>query len=110
LLQGSQLDRIEQFWGQRHDLLRALDHLPVCFCHHDAFRRNLLARNVAETVAIDWSYTGFGAVGEESGTLTWLRSPVLGQRLSTLEPVWLSDRHSSSFVAPVFLALDQPSI
>jgi hypothetical protein len=57
-----------------------LDKLPVCFCHHDAFRRNLLARDAEETVAIDWSYAGFGGVGEESGTLTrvslnWLEVP-----------------------------------
>lgn len=45
--------------------------LPITFCHHDAFRRNLLARDHRSgTVAIDWSLVGFGRVGEEIGVTT----------------------------------------
>jgi hypothetical protein len=73
--------RIERLLAQRQMLLGLLDRLPVCLCHHDAFRRNLLARDgasaVAQTVAIDWSMVGYGGVGEDVGItigigLSWL--------------------------------------
>lgn len=57
----------------REYLFAQLDRLPHCLCHHDAFRRNLLARdgdNGAQTVAIDWATLGLGAVGEEIGVTT----------------------------------------
>lgn len=59
-------------------MLTGFERLPVCFCHHDAFHRNLLARpGSQELVAIDWSLSGFGRVGEEAGittavSLSWL--------------------------------------
>ena len=73
LVQAGQLERLEQLLACRQALLQAFMRLPLCFCHHDAFRRNLLARNktdgTAETVAIDWAYAGLGRVGEEAGFL-----------------------------------------
>jgi hypothetical protein len=69
-------DRIERLFANRHVLLQALDRLPRCFCHHDAFRRNLMDRRTAdgrvETVAIDWSYTGIGGVGQEIAMTIWV--------------------------------------
>lgn len=65
----AELDRL---WGERAHLLAALDRLPQTFCHHDAFRRNLLHRTGPageDLVAIDWAYAGHGAVGEELGQL-----------------------------------------
>jgi hypothetical protein len=68
---GDALARAGRQWTDPEPLLQAFERLPVCFCHHDAFRRNLFARRteagVDETVAIDWAITGFGRVGEESG-------------------------------------------
>jgi hypothetical protein len=61
-----------QLWTERERFLAALDQLPRTFCHHDAFRRNLLHRAGSEgeeLVAVDWAYTGHGAVGEELGQL-----------------------------------------
>lgn len=73
LIRAGQLERLEQLLKRRHALLQAFLRLPVCFCHHDAFRRNLLARDesaaAAQTVAIDWAYAGLGRVGEEAGLL-----------------------------------------
>ena len=57
---------------ERERFLAALDRLPRTFCHHDAFRRNLLHRAGPEgedLVAVDWAYAGHGAVGEELGQL-----------------------------------------
>jgi hypothetical protein len=54
---------------QRQRLQAALDRLPVCLCHHNAFRRNLLARGTAagaQTVAIEWYMVGYGSVGEKT--------------------------------------------
>jgi ketosteroid isomerase-like protein len=60
-------------WAKRNQLLHTLAQLPRCFCHRDAFRRNLMARQSAngdpQTVAIDWAFAGSGAVGEEVATL-----------------------------------------
>ena len=65
------LARVHQLWSQTDRLLQAFERLPVCYCHHDAFCRNLLHRtNKAggpETVAIDWALTGYGRLGEEVG-------------------------------------------
>ena len=63
---------IRRLWTERERFLAALDRLPQTFCHHDAFRRNLLFRagpEREELVAIDWAYAGCGAVGEELGQL-----------------------------------------
>jgi len=59
---------LRRLWEERGRFLTALDRLPRTFCHHDAFRRNLLHRagpEGEELVAVDWAYSGHGAVGEE---------------------------------------------
>jgi hypothetical protein len=63
---------LRSLWGDRELFLGALDRLPRTFCHHDAFRRNLLTRagrQGEELVALDWAYAGDGAVGEELAAL-----------------------------------------
>jgi hypothetical protein len=63
---------INRLWTERERFLTALDRLPQTFCHLDAFRRNLLHRagpEGEEVVAIDWSYAGHGAVGQDLGQL-----------------------------------------
>jgi len=73
-LSEQSIERIVALWEMRQPLLAALDRLPTCFCHHDAFRRNMMLRKTesgtTETVAIDWSYTGYGKVGQEIGITT----------------------------------------
>ena len=73
------VERMQRLLLNHQSLLALLATLPVCLCHHDAFRRNLLARDdlKAQTVAIDWSMLGYGGVGEEVGittaiALSWL--------------------------------------
>jgi hypothetical protein len=65
--------RTQQSWRDRQSLLDALDQLPRCLCHHDAFRRNLIAARTADgrdqTVAIDWSVVGPGAIGEDLASM-----------------------------------------
>jgi len=64
--------KLWRLWTERERFLAALGRLPQTFCHHDAFRRNLLHRpgsDGAELVAIDWAFAGHGAVGEELGQL-----------------------------------------
>ena len=54
--------------GGRETLLARFQRLPRTLCHHDAFVRNLLLESTAtgeRVVAIDWSYIGTGALGEE---------------------------------------------
>jgi hypothetical protein len=79
-LSKESIARIMRLWAARQTLLAGLGRLPGCFCHHDAFRRNLMLRHsqsggpcersAMETVAIDWSYTGPGKVGQEIGVTT----------------------------------------
>jgi hypothetical protein len=61
-----------RLWNERELFLDALDRLPRTFCHHDAFRRNLLTRQGPqgeELVALDWACAGEGGVGEELAAL-----------------------------------------
>jgi hypothetical protein len=62
-------EAIFQLWEDRELFLGALDRLPRTLCHFDAFRGNLLTRRTVdqreETVAIDWTSVGTGAVGED---------------------------------------------
>lgn len=66
--------RIERLLAHAPRLLAQLERLPLCLCHHDAHRRNLMARDSSahelQTVAIDWSYLGYGEVGAEIGITT----------------------------------------
>jgi hypothetical protein len=74
LFLGDAWERTLRLWAVRQPLLAAFERLPICFCHHDAYRRNLLLRTASdgqtETVAIDWAIVGFGRVGEEAGMTT----------------------------------------
>ena len=58
-----------RLWADRAHFLDTLDRLPQTFVHRDAFRRNLFARRSEagklSTMAVDWSYPGIGAIGEE---------------------------------------------
>jgi len=58
--------------GTRSPCIGALERLPHTLCHLDAFRPNLLSatepRGVT-TVALDWSFVGYGALGVEIGHL-----------------------------------------
>jgi hypothetical protein len=81
LFVGDSFDRTLKLWSGHQRLLHGFRKLPSCFCHHDAFRKNLMARhNSDETVAIDWAITGFGRIGEEIGittaiSLSWMTVP-----------------------------------
>lgn len=69
---GDQVDRFTWLAARRAVLLDALDRLPQGLQHGDAGRKNLFARRRAgrdETVAIDWSMLGIGALGEDAATL-----------------------------------------
>jgi hypothetical protein len=66
---GNASDRLFRLWEERDLYLDALDRLPQTVCHLDMFRRNLFARRTVDgddqTVVIDWSYVGRGAIGQE---------------------------------------------
>lgn len=65
-------ERLSKLWGERHGLLDALDRLPQTLCHLDVWRPNLLSRTGLggeQTVVLDWSYVGFGAIGQDIGNL-----------------------------------------
>ena len=68
-LPGDISDNVLRLWEERSIFLNALDRLPQTLCHLDAFRRNLFAQRTADgadqTVAVDWAFSGRGAIGEE---------------------------------------------
>ena len=61
--------RTLRLWEEREQYFAALDRLPQTLLHRDAFRRNLFIRFDAagneQIVAVDWAFTGIGAVAEE---------------------------------------------
>jgi hypothetical protein len=69
LLPGNCTERMLHLWKARERLLHVRRQLPLTFCHHDAFRRNLLTQRDPDgrqkTVLIDWSRAGTGVMGEE---------------------------------------------
>ena len=72
-LTGDAVVRMQWQWRERQTLLGGLERLPRCLCHHDAFRRNLIAGRTPggsdRTVAVDWGGVGLGVVGEDLATL-----------------------------------------
>jgi hypothetical protein len=64
------LGEIERIWRETNILLAKMESLPQCFCHLDAFRRNLFAVGQT-TIAIDWAFSGLGAYGEDLAGLVF---------------------------------------
>ncbi len=62
-----------EYWRTRNQFLDAIDHLPKCLCHQDAFRRNLFLRKnesgELEISGIDWTYMGIATIGQELAPL-----------------------------------------
>ncbi len=62
-----------QYWEMRHQFLDAIARLPKCFCHQDAFQRNLFLRKKEsgeiEISGIDWTYMGIATIGQELAPL-----------------------------------------
>lgn len=66
---GGSGDGALRLWEERDMLFAALDRLPQTFGHLDANPANLLGRRSVdgrdETVALDWTWVGVGAIGQE---------------------------------------------
>ncbi|MBO0713769.1 MAG: hypothetical protein J2P59_03350, partial [Acidimicrobiales bacterium] len=52
----------------QESFLRALERTPLTLCHLDLHPANLFGQG-GETVLIDWSFVGLGALGEDAGDL-----------------------------------------
>ena len=61
---GDDPNKILQLWEERELFLDVLDQLPQTILHYDAFRRNLFLRHDT-TVAVDWTFVGVAAIGQE---------------------------------------------
>jgi hypothetical protein len=72
---GITVEFAQQVWDERLEILDIIERLPQSFCHQDAFPGNLFFRHTPnhqpEVVAIDWSYNGIAAVGEEIAPLIY---------------------------------------
>ena len=70
---GRSGDGVLRLWEERDMFFAALDRLPQIFGHLDANPANLLVRRGAdgrdETVAVDWTWVGVGAIGQEIAPL-----------------------------------------
>lgn len=66
-------DAVHRLWNHRQALLDAVGHMPRTLCHYDLWPTNLFDRGrpdgSAETVLIDWSMSGPGAIGEDIANL-----------------------------------------
>ena len=97
---GDSVERALRLWAEREHFQAALARLPRTFCHHDPFRRNLIARRTGdgreETVAIDWEMAGPGPVG---GGLAYLVS--MSAQFFGLEVDQVPDLDGAAFAAYV---------
>lgn len=63
------LEGFARLWNERHAFYGELARLPQTFCHLDAFSRNIFVREQPgepdDTILIDWSYAGIGAIVED---------------------------------------------
>jgi hypothetical protein len=86
-------DKLLTLWAERSVLINALRRLPQTFCHGDANRSNLFARDapggLAQTVAVDWAFARTGAVGEEIAQFT--ASSLLRVRIKVSDMVQLDE-------------------
>jgi hypothetical protein len=62
-------DVADRIWGRRQHLLGVLDKLPQVPQHGDPTPANLLGRDGAAVLAVDWSALGTGPVGADLGYL-----------------------------------------
>jgi hypothetical protein len=78
---GESTERALRLSSQCKHLLEQVERLPPCLCHHDTFRRNLLARRTPggedQTVLIDWSAVGPGVIGEDLAQLVTMSTMLL---------------------------------
>lgn len=67
------VDHVLGLWKDRDRRLGYLENLPQTLCHLDAYRGNLFSRRngqgIEQTLAIDWAFVGFAALGEELASL-----------------------------------------
>jgi hypothetical protein len=59
-------------WEHRYEVYQVLDALPQSICHQDLFPRNAFVRvadGAEQTVAIDWAFCGWAALGAELAPL-----------------------------------------
>lgn len=72
LFPASTPERLLALYADAKKLAEMLESLPQTLCHNDTGRANLFSQDkggTEETVAIDWSFVGIGAVGEDLGTM-----------------------------------------
>jgi hypothetical protein len=55
--------------ADRRRFLAVLDRMPTTLCHFDFHPANLFDGGHGTTAAIDWSFVGIGALGEDAGNL-----------------------------------------
>ena len=75
-------ERVLRVWQEREIFLKALERLPHTLAHLDLFKLNFFAvpgvDGSDETVAIDWSFLGTAAVGEELASLVCMSVTIGG--------------------------------
>lgn len=69
------LGELERLAADRERFLAGAAHLPLTFCHLDAWHGNLAAVEEANgedvTVLFDWALAGYGAPGQEISNIIW---------------------------------------
>jgi hypothetical protein len=69
MISESLAEDLLHLWRDRKVVFEALAALPQTLCHHDVFPRNVFVRPAAnggeQSVAVDWAYCGYGAIGED---------------------------------------------
>jgi hypothetical protein len=63
------IEGLQAMRADRQRFLTVLDHMPTTLCHFDLHPANLFDGGRGTTAALDWSFVGIGALGEDAGNL-----------------------------------------
>jgi hypothetical protein len=56
---------VQDIWARRHELLKALDSVPLVLCHGDFHPGNLIDTGADSTTVLDWGTLGTGPAGAD---------------------------------------------
>jgi hypothetical protein len=97
-------DVADHLWTRREHFLSLLDDLPQVLQHGDPTPGNLLGRDGARVVAVDWQSLGTGPAGHDLGLLALASREEFDPLFTAYAEAWDGDREAALLGARVTVA------